>query len=77
MKKDKFLILNFILLTACSSADYKTPSVSNAGSMSEQTLCYRYAHARPDPAVNAEIERRHIDCSDSAFELDIGGAGTF
>jgi hypothetical protein len=63
-------------LAACMS-DYKTPTLSgDPASMSGQTLCYRYAYAKSDPAINAEIAARHLDC-DRAFELDVGGEGRF
>lgn len=72
-----FSFIAVLFLAACVSDGYKTPSLSNAESMSEQTLCYRAAYAKADPAVNAEISRRNIDCDDTAFDLEVGGEGSF
>lgn len=65
-----------LAMTACGGGTYKTPSVSNPQSMSGETLCYRYAYAKDDPAIKAEIEARNLDCN-KAFELEIGGEGRY
>jgi hypothetical protein len=55
------LVASLFLLAACSG--YKTPSVSsNPSKMSGDTLCYRYAYAKSDPALAAEVKARGLDC---------------
>jgi hypothetical protein len=38
--------------------------------MSNDTLCYRAAYASGDPAINAEIKSRHLDCEKMARQQD-------
>ncbi len=48
-------------LIACSG--YKTPGVSgNPSKMSADTLCYRYAYAKSNPALKDEVAARGLDC---------------
>ncbi len=56
-----FIIL--LLLTACST--YRAP-MQGVERMSNDTLCYRAAYASADPAINAEIKSRHLDCEKMA-----------
>ncbi len=56
-----FLFSALVLLAAC--AGYKKPGLSgNPQSMSGDTLCYRYAYAKSDPALAAEVSARNLDC---------------
>ena len=48
-----------LLLTACSTTRMPGQGVER---MSNDTLCYRAAYASGDPAINAEIKSRHLDC---------------
>ncbi len=59
MKPIFLLTLLLIPLTAC--ATMKRPS-GNASTMSADTLCYRQAYAKKDPAYTDEIEARNLDC---------------
>jgi hypothetical protein len=55
-------LLSLLLLGACAG-NYKAPSLSgNPQSMSAETLCFRYAGAKNDPAIVAEITARRLDC---------------
>lgn len=58
MKILSLFLLFFI--TACSG--YKTPTFNNPSKMSADTLCYRYAYAKNDPAIRNEVEARNLDC---------------
>ena len=54
-------LIAVLILTAC--ADYRTPSISgDPVRMSSDTLCFRYANSK-DPALEAEIARRDLDCA--------------
>lgn len=61
-----YLLVCLMLLAACSgnTGPYKTPTISNsnASSMSDTTLCYRYAGAKRSQALNDEVESRGLDC---------------
>ena len=61
MNKSIFAIFSiiFLLLTACSTTRMPGQGVAR---MSNDTLCYRAAYASGDPAINAEIKSRHLDC---------------
>jgi hypothetical protein len=65
--KIKCLSLVFIFLTACSTT--RMPGVG-VERMSNDTLCYRAAYASGDPAINAEIKSRHLDCEKMARQQD-------
>lgn len=52
--------LFLLLLTACSG--YRMP-MTGTQNMSGDTLCYRYAYAKDDPAIKAEIAARGLDCA--------------
>lgn len=57
----KYVILIGVLsLTACSG--YRMP-MTGTQNMSGDTLCYRYAYAKDDPAIRAEIAARGLDCA--------------
>jgi hypothetical protein len=49
-------------LAACSAETIKRPSGS-ASTMSGDTLCYRYAYAKSDPEIKAEVKARRLDCA--------------
>lgn len=56
-----------IILTACSAADYegfRAPSLSgDPARMSADTLCYRAAYAKENPALQEEVRARNLDCA--------------
>ncbi len=58
--------LSLLAMTTGCASGYKTPSVSNnPHSMSADTLCYRAAYAKDDPAVQEEIAARGLDCAEN------------
>lgn len=56
-----------MILTACSAADYegfRAPSLSgDPARMSADTLCYRAAYAKENPALQEEVRARNLDCA--------------
>lgn len=56
-----------MILTACSAADYegfRAPSLSgDLARMSADTLCYRAAYAKENPALQEEVRARNLDCA--------------
>lgn len=59
----RFFILIPFFLAAC--AGYKAPSLSgDPAGMSADTLCYRYAYAKSDPALADEVAARRLDCAE-------------
>ena len=58
-RKTRLFLLGLFLLTACSTTRMPWQGVAR---MSNDTLCYRAAYASGDPAINAEIKSRHLDC---------------
>jgi hypothetical protein len=55
--------MTLMAVSACSGSGYKTPSMnSDPARMSADTLCYRYAYAKSDPKLAAEVKARNLDC---------------
>ncbi len=60
----KTLLTLSLVLILCGCANTNHPSVrSNPATMSSDTLCYRYATAKRDPAYGAEVKARGLDCA--------------
>lgn len=59
MKHMSIISAALLALTACSAM--KGPSQSPS-KMSADTLCYRAAYAKKDPAYTDEIAARNLDC---------------
>ena len=54
-----------LLLCACVTENYRAPSLSgNPSKMSADTLCYRAAYAKEDPALIEEVKARNLDCGE-------------
>jgi hypothetical protein len=61
MKRASFLA--FLLLAACGTTRHPTVG-GDPSTMSADTLCYRYAYAKSNEALKAEIDARNLDCED-------------
>ena len=60
-----FLLPSLLLLCACVTDDIRAPSLSgNPSKMSADTLCYRAAYAKEDPALIEEVKARNLDCGE-------------
>lgn len=64
--------LSLLMLTGCVSM--KGPSQSPAA-MSSDTLCYRAAYAKKNPAYAEEIAARRLDCRAILDQQGAIGAG--
>ena len=65
-------VISVFMLCLCLAAcqNYKRPSVNaDPTKMSADTLCYRYAYAKSDPALAKEVAARGLDC-DLYLEAD-------
>ncbi|MCB9977348.1 MAG: hypothetical protein H6858_07105 [Rhodospirillales bacterium] len=55
-----------LMLSACSGetlGGFRAPTLSgDPAKMSADTLCYRAAYAKEDPALLAEVKARNLDC---------------
>ncbi len=55
-----------LAMTALASCEnFKGPSLSDPSRMSADTLCYRQAYAKSNPALADEIAARNLDCEES------------
>ncbi len=60
-----FLLPSLLLLCACVTEGARIPSLSgNPSKMSADTLCYRAAYAKEDPALIEEVKARNLDCGE-------------
>lgn len=52
-----------VLLSACMEHTRHPEFSGNPSGMSSDTLCYRYAGAKKNEALAAEVKARRLDCS--------------
>lgn len=64
--KRLLLVPAAVILSACSGetlGSFRAPSLSgDPAKMSADTLCYRAAYAKEDPALREEVKARNLDC---------------